>query len=295
MQFHPPDYHLYWHKLKECRQKIHELNKAKRSENPDEKKVKELEKLVEKLEMEIRKITKRDPDCHSWEFFIPPNTDAGFEKLIHDLDLETAIFRRDNVEEIKKTFGLGGKRKRKVTDVGQVEKYDNVFPCKPDTKWDQIKIELIDDDAVWVETPQAKGRFSYSELGMAHRRSGKPTHIWIYLKLFATHNGNLSGEIEEPVKRVLWRTYQLNYNEDLPYFAKRLNSHMKKLFNIKDSIYKYHYKKYKSYITKITFSLRTNFDKSSLPRENTEKPLHETEVEDIQNKLSISDSKRFDG
>ena len=45
-----------------------------------------------------------------------------------------------------------------------------------------------------------------------------------------------------------------NYTGYLPDQTKRLNYHLRKLFGINDSIYKWHYKKYKGYKTKIQFS-----------------------------------------
>ena len=74
---------------------------------------------------------------------------------------------------------------------------------------------------------------------------------------------------------------------------------MKELFGIDDSIFKYNYKKHRAYITKIDFGDRSETDLSGLNEEivryEDERPLHNTEVDDIRDKLNISDEKLYDG
>jgi len=121
----------------------------------------------------------------------------------------------------------------------------SVLRCSPGTQWEKIKIVLVANDTVRVETPERKDRFTYHKLGMADGRSGdSPTMLWELLKLFAKNKGFISSQ-------------NTDYNRKLPDTAKRLNAHLQKLFGINDSIYMGHYKKERGYRTKIRFSDQT--------------------------------------
>lgn len=172
------------------------------------------------------------------------------------------------------------------------------FPCKPGAKWDDIKIKLISNEIVWIETPQKKGRYSYHDLRMVDKKSKeKPTKIWEILKLLAMYNGRLDSNIPESAKRILLNEFGIDYRNKLPEYTKRLNKHFKELFGIDDSIFKYHYKKHKAYITKIDFQDRRDINISDMDDKiahyENERSRHDTEVEDIQDKLGISDEKLF--
>jgi len=197
-------------------------------------------------------------------------------------------------DEISKPVEHPVRHKEERINADQNKK-SNVFQCKPGTKWDKIKITVIDNDTVRIETPCNSGQFSYQQLGMSFKRSAnKPKKVWAILKLFATYNGNISGEIPESARRILLNDYKIDTYKKLPDYTKRLYKHLKDLFGINDSIFKYHYNRYKEYITKIKFSDLREVPKSDLIDEFTEKPLHTVETEDVQNKVCIPDSKRFD-
>ena len=120
-----------------------------------------------------------------------------------------------------------------------------IFSCKPSTKWEDVKITLVDDDVVKIETPQGGGRFSYHELGLSDRRSAnKPKILWFLFKLFAQNNGCVSST-------------NIKYDPKLPDTAKRLNKHLQTTFDIHESIFIDHYKTKKGYKTKIFFSDQT--------------------------------------
>jgi hypothetical protein len=87
--------------------------------------------------------------------------------------------------------------------------------------------------------------------------------------------------------------YKIDYYKKLPDYTTRLNKHLQKIFGINDSIFKYHYKKYKAYITKIVFSDSRDIDKSDFA-DPPIKSLHTVEAENVQDKYSIPDSKLFD-
>ena len=125
------------------------------------------------------------------------------------------------------------------------------------------------------------------------KNANKQKKIWQILKLFATYNGRLDSEIPESAKRILHNDYRINYNEELPSYTKRLNKHLKEIFGIEESIFRYNYKRHNAYITKIIFSDQRQIDKSDIDI-SSKKSLHDIATEDIQDKLGITDSKRID-
>jgi hypothetical protein len=168
-------------------------------------------------------------DCFIMSFTLTLDEDDAREKIAK---AQSFIFKKNDVLKFEKEHNIG--------------QQDKVFPCKPGTKWEQIKITLIDEEVVRVETPQNSGQFSYHQLEMADERTNdkRPNAIWILLKMFAKNQGIISRQT-------------INYDPTLPDTAKRLNKQLQKLFDIKDSIYVGHYKAEKGYRTKIIFSDQT--------------------------------------
>jgi len=147
------------------------------------------------------------------------------------------------------------------------------FPCKAGTKWEDVKITLTANDTVRIETPQGKGRYTYHELGMADGRPGdKPKEVWETLKLFASNHG------------IFPQKNQKVNEKNLVEKAKHLNSHLKKLFEIEESIFKYHYRKYRRYETKIKFSDQTI---AHVPDPSQDKSLFDSELDEINKKLGL--------
>ena len=141
----------------------------------------------------------------------------------------------EDVEKFEKKFGFEEKRDEK----------QSLLPCKPTTRWEDVKITLIENEVVRVKTPRGTERFSYHDLGMSDKRSGnKPTVLWVLFKTFAQNKGVISSK-------------NFDYDPMLPDTAKRLNKHLKEVFGIDESIYSGHYKSQKGYKTKIFFSDQT--------------------------------------
>jgi hypothetical protein len=158
------------------------------------------------------------------------------------------------------------------------EKSDNpeatkLFPCKEGTKWEDVKITLIASDTVRIETPNGKGRYTYHELGMADKRPGdKPKEVWETLKLFASNQGIFPQENQKVNEK------------NLVEKAKHLNAHLKKLFGIKERIYKHFYKKLRRYETKIKFSDQTI---AHVPDPSQDKSPFDSELDEINKKIGI--------
>ena len=167
-----------------------------------------------------------------WLFLLPEGEGEPLLKDNHVLtDSRLVLFPRDDVDADNKSIP---------------EKTLPFSLCESGTKWEDIKITLIDNDTVRIETPKRNELLSYHELRMSDKRVGsKPTQIWFLLKLFAKFTGRINSQPD-------------NYDPKLPDTAKRLNKHLQNLFGIKDSIYKYHYKSHKAYITRIQFNDQTD-------------------------------------
>jgi hypothetical protein len=167
---------------------------------------------------------------------LPQDEEKAKEKLNEML---TFYFERSELDK------LFNKTISSVTPSEETTERDSrVIPCKPGTKWDDIKITLIDDHNVRIEVHQSKDRYHYSALKMADQRDGKPSMLWELLKIFAKNEGFITSKFPE-------------YDPRFPDTAKRLNKHMKQLFGISGSIYQGHYKTMKGYKTKIFFSDQT--------------------------------------
>jgi len=183
--------------------------------------------------------------------------DLDVPKELREL-LDTPLEKQD---EFEKAEGLDQSPKRKV------------FPCPPDTKWEEIKITLIADNKVRIETPHGKGYYFFHELKMGYRGSGdKPINLWNLLKLFAINHGEISFEDikEDKDRRSLFSS------------AKRLDKHLRNLFQIDESIYISSYNKEKKYNTKIFFSDQTKVVREAAEGETDDiQSVIESEIEDI--------------
>jgi hypothetical protein len=192
--------------------------------------------LKENAEKELENIKNDDPDFISWKW-LAKLSDDEFKKLLVYLD--EALFKIDDVLEFEKKYNLIPNEKNSKAQ------HQKAFPCEPGTRWNDVKITLVDNENVRIETPQGNGRFSYQELGMSDKRStNKPKGMWALFKLFAQNQGYIS------------RTNP-KYDPTIPDTAKRLNKHLQTLFDIPESIFTGYYKAEKGYRVKIFFSDQT--------------------------------------
>jgi hypothetical protein len=247
--------------------------------------LKKLNEERKKISKKLDDIKKEDPKYANWKYFVKPSSDNKTELILSVV--REAIFIGNQVAQFEKDFSLTS------TEEKPEKTNKELLPCKRGTRWEDVKITLIENGAVKIETPEGSRRFSYHELGLANIKSGKPKIGWHILKLFAIYSGRLDDQIEESAKRILLNDFNIDYYRKLPNYTKRLNKHLKEFFGIKDSIFKYHYKKSKAYITKIIFSDRRYIDKLN-SNDFNEKTLHQIETEDIQDKHGIPISKRVD-
>ncbi len=188
-------------------------------------KIKLTKKKIKRLKNELHSI--KDP---SWKHFSAPDSEEELNIIIKSL--VNALYKKEDI------FALEHSELLKESEQAPEE---TVFPCKPGTKWEDITIILVADDMVRVKTPQGEGRFTYHQLDFADKRKGdKPTVLWTLLRTFAENKGRIS------------RAEGIPYLSQLPNTAKRLDWHLRKVFEINKRIYKAHYKSEKGYTTRFT-------------------------------------------
>lgn len=113
------------------------------------------------------------------------------------------------------------------------------FPCNDAVKWEDVSFVLKSDTLVYVKTPKGEARVEYNMLEFVDRRSGdKPNETtWPLFQAFARLNGEISKESQHYIRNISDR-------------ASDLNTHLKRIFGIKESIYTGHYKKEWKYKTR---------------------------------------------
>ena len=75
------------------------------------------------------------------------------------------------------------------------------FPTPPDARWTDVEIQFCDGETVSILVKEARGRYSYSDMGMSHTRSKKPTKQWELLRAFAVNHGILDWDSRQAHRR----------------------------------------------------------------------------------------------
>ncbi len=65
------------------------------------------------------------------------------------------------------------------------------FPTPPDATWDDVCIRFKDGHTVSIKVKSRTGVYTYADMGMADKRSGKPNLQWELLGTFAEERGIL--------------------------------------------------------------------------------------------------------
>ena len=85
------------------------------------------------------------------------------------------------------------------------------FETPANTPWGRVRIRFVDGYTVLVEAAGTKGRFSYTEMGMANRRESKPSMQWEFLEKIADNHGHIDFHIGDPDKNKSWK-FELSSN-----------------------------------------------------------------------------------
>ena len=73
------------------------------------------------------------------------------------------------------------------------------FPTPADARWEDVSIRFMAGDrhAVFVSVREVSGVFHYAQMGMANRKSAKPTKQWLLLEAFAEGHGRIDWRNRE--------------------------------------------------------------------------------------------------
>ena len=78
---------------------------------------------------------------------------------------------------------------------------DGFFPTPAGTRWEHVHIRFLDGHSVSVRVGTLTAVYEYGQLGMADKRSAKPTQQWELLRAFARHGGELHWDDAEADRR----------------------------------------------------------------------------------------------
>ncbi|MEA1947001.1 MAG: hypothetical protein U9N83_06825 [Thermodesulfobacteriota bacterium] len=146
-----------------------------------------------------------------------------------------------------------------------------VFPCNPETKWDQIEMALLPaGDKFMVKTPLGRGYYDHIDLKFHDKRtkSKRPISLWHFLKQLA----NMKG---------FFPLTDVQNFEKLSSNAKRLDKHLKKHFEIKESIYKDRCDKIGGYETDFKISQIPNDDNMDIGKSLMDEELEDPKYSNI--------------
>ncbi len=119
-----------------------------------------------------------------------------------------------------------------------------LFPCDPDTNWEDITITLISYEQVKIKTPQGEGKFNYAQIGMADgRNTDNKKRTWLLLMAFANYQGCITSDIIKNMNTIFPSSGQQDSFKKFMTGTKELNKHLKTLFGIEESIYIGQYRK----------------------------------------------------
>jgi hypothetical protein len=90
--------------------------------------------------------------------------------------IESLMFSPSEVEEFV--------RNRQVNEAAP-RSSSKPFPCKIGTKWSEVKITIINNENVRINTPHGEGSFHYSEIKLKDKRTDKPQGSWTLLLALA--------------------------------------------------------------------------------------------------------------
>lgn len=86
--------------------------------------------------------------------------------------------------------------------------------------WSEVEISFFNEHTVQITVGQNKSIHEFGQLGMAHKRSGKPTLAWQTLHLLAQSNGVISSPA---TKHEEWRTVEKRMQEARAWLRARFN------------------------------------------------------------------------
>ena len=87
-----------------------------------------------------------------------------------------------------------GRFRQAVLPAARPDDDPSFFPTPSGIDWPNIKIHLLDGHTVSVVAGDARGVFTYTQMGMSNRKNGMPTVQWELLRGFASERGLLTWQ-----------------------------------------------------------------------------------------------------
>lgn len=107
------------------------------------------------------------------------------------------------------------------------------YPLPASCTFEQVQIEMVSDESVRIRLPNQRPReFDYKQIGLADRRSGKPSKVlWAVVEQFAVNSGVIDWNLSsgstarqerlvkhvQRLKQVLQAFFETNQEPFLPY------------------------------------------------------------------------------
>lgn len=85
------------------------------------------------------------------------------------------------------------------------------FETPSGTPWERVSIRFTDHHTVLVDAAGTRGRFHYTEMGMANRRESSPSKQWLFLEMIAENHGVIDFEMGDSRRNKSWK-YELSAN-----------------------------------------------------------------------------------
>ncbi len=186
-------------KTKEYQQKSKRQAKTFLEEFKKRSEFKQFEKLAKEVNQKINssgipEAIKRIQECYSSilkesrpkEKFISP-------KLVSNTPpfLSTEIIGEISQKTAEKIFK---KLKEMEAEKQSIKKKMSPPNVAPGTRWENIRIRIIDENNVVILIGNSKYETNYKKMGFEDERTGYPNKQWMFLWLLAINNGALSWE-----------------------------------------------------------------------------------------------------
>jgi hypothetical protein len=125
-----------------------------------------------------------------------------------DSNAPKAVAHRSNSQQ-EPELTLSDSPEASLTGNAAIPEFDGKLETPP-AAWNQIEISFLNERSVQISAGLAVSVRDFSELGMADKRSGKPTRAWVMLHALAAADGVLD---RPPADSPNWKTVEKRMQE----------------------------------------------------------------------------------
>lgn len=161
----------------------------------------------------------------------PKATDAGVEALTQKIIHEHTHRFENSIQEKEIAISIDDRRNANKT------KNKFPYPVPAGTEWRQVSMKVLNDEKVQIKLPSKEHTATYEEMGFG-KHDGKPSVLWIFFKVLASQNGEIS---------ILDDTAKTQYKKQ----KQQVSDILKNYFSLESDPF-YPYKENNSYKTRFT-------------------------------------------